>query len=279
MTMKDVIGAYRIQIYEGDSLVRDTGEFKNLITDYALTLGNPFSSGYLAIGAGSVPDPDTGDTNLHNEIAAISATFDSTGVIVMESGKRYSRRSIQASFSGVAGDVSEVGLRKANENTLVSRSLIRDGNGLATVVPIETQQTLKLTYSIYVLIPDVLAEGMVETPYGSSRFWIKPHPNLNSPRGILAGFFNQPYSAKNLSAIVSGQSPIQSTTFAWTYDTEKREATGVANFEAVDSNRTITGFESAEHPESLPIIELETPILNPARNDIDFALTFSWGRE
>lgn len=276
--MTHVQGAYQLQVFNGSELVEDTGEFRNLITNEALTQGNPFSNGLLAVGADTVVEPAYDDTDLKNEIAAVSSTFDSSGVIVMNQGRRYAKRSVTATFTGINGNISEVGFRKAEAGSLVSRSLIRDGNGLVTVVPVEAQQTLKLTYSIYVLIPDILAEGTVETPYGSSRFWIKPHPGLVSPAGILAGYFDQPFTGNSLRAKLQSGA-VNSTIFQWSYDAASRTATGVANFAAVAANRTITGFESASNTANLPIIELETPLLNPANSDIDFVLEFSWGRE
>ena len=275
--MQTVKGAYRLQVYEGAELVTDTYEFDNLITDTALTLGDPFSSGFLCVGTGN-RQPATTDTALENELASASASFTSSAVIFMQGANRYAKRSVTATFTGLTGNIAEVGFRGSAANSVRSRSLVRDGNGLATIIPIAPSQTLKISYFVYVLIPDVLATGTVTTPYGSSAFTIKPHDELTAPAGILAGRFNNPFAGAGLRASLSNGTTIDAAVFSWAYDAETQTATATVNFAAIETNRTVTGFRATGNEKNLPVIELANPIVNPANNDIGFTLSFSWGR-
>lgn len=275
--MQTVKGAYRLQVFGNSELLADTGEFDNLITDTALTLGDPFSSGFLCVGTGDRP-PAVTDNSLENELANASASFTSSSVIFMQGANRYAKRSVTATFTGLSGDIAEVGFRGAAADSVRSRSLVRDGNGLATIIPIAPSQTLKISYFVYVLIPDVLATGTVSTPYGSSVFTIKPHDELTEPAGILAGRFNNPFAGEKLRAMLDGSGHIDSASFVWVYDAETQTATAAVNFAATETNRTVTGFQAANNETDLPIITLTRPLLNPANNDIGFKLSFSWGR-
>lgn len=275
--MQTVKGAYRLQVFGNSELLADTGEFDNLITDTALAMGDPFNSGFLCVGTGN-RQPVVTDTALENELASASASFTSSAVIFMQGANRYAKRSVTATFTGLSGDISEVGFRGSAADSVRSRSLVRDGNGLATIIPIETSQTLKISYFVYVLIPDVLATGTVTTPYGSSVFTIKPHDELTAPAGILAGRFNNPFAGAGLRANLSDGNSVAATVFNWAYDAATQIATATVNFSATELNRTITGFQAVSNEKNLPVIELDTPLINPANNDIGFTLSFSWGR-
>ena len=276
MTKTTVKGAYQVEVFEGGQLIKDTGEFVNLITDLALAESAPFSSGVLCIGEGSTA-PTVADISLESELAAKSGAFDYAGTLIMQHGKRYGRRSITVSFDNITGNISEVGFRGDDVNSVRSRTIVRDGNGLATIIPIKPEQTLKITYSVYILIPDVLATGTVTTPYGTSLFTIKPHAGLVSPAGIFAGDFNNPFLGGGLKAILTDGS-VNADVFTWTYDTATRTATATVNFNAIDTNRTIVGFVSVSNPVNLPVIELDTPLINPGQNDCSFTLSFTWDR-
>lgn len=269
-------GAYRIEVYEGDQLIEDTGEFDNLITDLALLEGDPFNTGVMCIGTGKTT-PLVTDVSLESEVAAKSCAFNQNATIHTKEGVRYAKRSVTSSFSGVSGEISEVGFRGSDANSVRSRSLIRDGNGLVTVIPVTPVQTIKISYFVYVLIPEIMATGVVTTPYGSSTFTIKPHPNMTSPSGIFAGFFSQPFENKTLVANLSAGF-VSANVFNWSYDNASQKATGVVVFNAVDEDRTFFGFNAGNDKEEYPIIELSTPLLNPAQSDCTFTISFSWGR-
>lgn len=269
-------GAYQIEVFENDSLIFDTGEFDNLITDLALTQGDPFYSGVLCIGTGRT-EPLVSDIQLESEIAGANGTFGNNATIFMKGNKRYAKRSVTASFTGLMGNVSEVGFRGTAVDSVRSRSLVRDGNGLETIIPIKPEQTLRITYFVYVLIPEIMATGTVTTPYGSSNFTIKPHDNLVNPAGVFAGKFNNPFSGSALKAKLTSGS-VNADVFTWAYDTATRTATATVNFNATETNRTIAGFEAASNAQNLPIIELASPLINPAQNDCSFTLSFTWDR-
>lgn len=269
-------GAYQIEVFENDILISDTGEFDNLITDLALTQGDPFYSGVLCIGEGRT-EPLVSDIALESELAAVSGTFGVNATLFMKGDKRYAKRAVTGTFTGLTGDVSEVGFRGAAVDSVRSRSLVRDGNGLETIIPIKPEQTLKITYFVYVLIPEILATGVVTTPYGSSNFTIKPHADLVKPAGIFAGKFNNPFNGSALKANLTSGS-VDADVFTWAYDTATRTATATVNYNAANDNRTITGFEASGNAVNLPVIELDTPLINPALNDCTFTLSFTWDR-
>jgi hypothetical protein len=269
-------GAYQIEVYENDILISDTGEFDNLITDLALVQGDPFYSGVLCIGIGRTA-PLVSDIQLESEIADANGTFGSNATLFMKGDSRYAKRSVTASFTGLTGDVSEVGFRGATIDSVRSRSLVRDGNGLETIIPINPEQTLKITYYVYILIPEIIATGVITTPYGSSNFTIKPHASLANPVGIFAGKFNDPFDGRALKATLE-VGTVNANVFTWVYDNATRTAVATVNYNATDLNRTITGFEASGNAINLPVIELETPLLNPAQNDCSFTLSFTWDR-
>lgn len=271
-------GAYQIEVFEDGQLIEDTGEFDNLITDLALAEGDPFNTGMLCIGTGTTT-PLITDVSLEEEIAAKSCTFNTTATITTKGNSRYAKRSVTSSFNGVSGNISEVGFRGGNLNAVRSRSLISDGNGVTTIIPVKPEQTIKISYFVYILIPDVMATGTVTTPYGSSAFTIKSHSDIHSPAGIFAGRFNNPFAGYSLRAILENDSYVESTVFNWVYDAGARTATATVNFLATDEgNRVVHRFQSSIDTNNLPIIELETPLINPLNSDISFTLTFSWNR-
>lgn len=277
MTTTSVKAGYRLQVFDNEQPIYDTGEFDNLITDHALTMGDPFASGRLCVGTDSKA-PTFADTSLGNEVASVTATFGNNATIFMLGANRFARRQVTASMTGIDATIAEVGFRDTNNvSGLRSRSLVRDGNGTATVIPLKPSQTLIITYFVFVLIPDVLATGTVSTPYASTTFTIKPHENLLSPQGIFSGRFNNPFAGVNLQAVLSNGTTVNATVFSWAYDAATQTATGIVNFAAIETNRTVIGFRPGTNV-NLPLIELAGPIVNPGNSDIAFELTFTWGR-
>ena len=270
----DAKGAYQFQVIEQDgSVVFDTGEFDNIITIGALDYGSPFSSGSICIGVGETA-PDFNDSDLVSQAAIASANFDTAGTLFSSDGKRYAKRKSTASFTGLNIEVSEVGYKRGS--TLISRSLVRDGNGLVTKIPIEAHQTLKITYFVYILIQDLLATGTINTGYGSADFEIKPSPDLLAPMGIFAGRFDAPFDSTKMTALLSSGT-MDSENLTVTYDSETRECTVIANWLAIDTNRTITGFQSKSNTDNVPIITLSNSLTMPANNDLTLELKFQWG--
>lgn len=163
-------GKFSVQVLDHNGAVCfDSGERKNLILDSFLDLRSPLptSSAYLCIGAGVVTAPSYSDTNLGNQIASenivfsgISSEVDTDGILSKFSGV--------ADFTGLNGEeVSELGIRNSSSSgVLITRSLIKDSSGDATTITVNSGQTLRITYSIYVYFPILIGSGVISTPHG-----------------------------------------------------------------------------------------------------------------
>ena len=158
-------GSYQLRVIDSGECISDTGEVRNLILNEALSHGDPFSNGFICVGDGD-SEPYSTQVALDNQLGQVSGTFSGSATIFMDGQDRYARRSVTVSFTGLIGDIREVGFRKLAEGGLLSRTLIRDGNGYQTWVPIQAHQTLEITFAVYFYIPEVLATGEITTAFG-----------------------------------------------------------------------------------------------------------------
>ena len=277
-----VSAAYHLQVCEGDRIIHDTGEFANLITDYALTLTNPFSSGFICVGDDDTK-PNYQDISLGNELKAVSASFNqSSAEIIMRGDKRYSRIRCYAEITGVAGTIKEIGFKRLNnQTTLISRTLVRDGKGQQTQIPLRNEQTLKINYYVYILIPYLMASGEIIGPYGRYPYEIRPYDGMTQPRGLFAGNFASPLNGTRLAIVLrtSGNKTAAATT-NWTQIAAEQKTTAVVYFDAINNNRTISRIEASSGQKNyFAIYFTGENLFNPAESDIGFTLTITWGRE
>ncbi len=137
----------------------------NLITDFGLNYMGA-NSGYLnwiRVGTGS-STPSVNDTQLGNQVAGtnndISSTFGGTS-----SSPFYARRTRTHRFNEgqAAGNLSEVGVGPSQSGSdLYSRSLILDGSGNPTTIPVASDEFLDVTYEQRIYVPEVDIEGAVD---------------------------------------------------------------------------------------------------------------------
>ena len=271
-------GAYQLRLIDSGKCISDTGEVRNLILNEALNHGDPFSSGFICVGDGD-SEPYSTQVALDNQLGQVSGTFSSDATIFMDGQDRYARRSVTVSFTGLVGDIREVGFRRLAEGDLLSRTLIRDGNGYQTWVPIQAHQTLEVTFFVYFLVPDVLDTGEITTQFGQSvNYTARPSDDLSSPKGILAGRYDNPVgtSAGNSFEMLKSSGEDRSTTVTINYNSESQECELIVNWSAQAENRIITGFRAFEYPDSHFIVELSEPLTLPADHDITLTFNFAW---
>lgn len=299
-------GTYQVKVLnKNKDVVSDTGEFDNLITDSALSMSTPFSNYngddslggfYLCVGAGVVTAPTVSDTNLGNQIAAVSFTNQGYGFISFSKISAEGvfpiiyKSSQVATFTGISGDLSELGIRRGSSSgTLVSRSLIKDGVGDPIQISVTTEQTVEITYSVYSIVPsDVISTGVMSTPYGDSNYTV--HAGTK-PYGIHMLNFYFPISFNSSpglfkilnSADNSGTATVASMSSS-TYYTRNPAAQSVTvhfHFNAKNTDQVFDRIYGSTSPSTAiqaPWVELETPITIPANYDFSFDITFTWGR-
>ncbi len=282
----DLQGAYRIQVYEGNELVSDSGEFSNLITDQALETGNPFSTGYLAVGLKtdpSGPPPTKNDTRLHNEVSQVNVAFDPEAELVLVGGVRYARKKVVGSFTGLSGEIAELGFKRdSTENTAVSRSLVRDANGHVTVIPVEPIQTISLTYCVYIKVPAVLDVQQITTSFGTAVLTMKTSPMLSKPQGVLSGDFSQPFNDNSPGALaleLSDGAVQTSAAITSVYNPESGVSDFTVNFPAMSVNRFASMIKGTADSDNTPVIVIDPPLLVPADNDFTLRLKFEWSSD
>lgn len=305
-------GTYQVKVLnENKEVVTDTGEFDNLITDSALSMSTPFlnyngddSLGgfYLCVGAGVVTAPTVSDTNLGNQIAAVSFTnqgrgFMSFSKISAEGVFPIIYKSSQvATFTGISGDLSELGIRRGSSSgTLVSRSLIKDGAGDPIQISVTTEQTVEITYSVYSIVPsDVISTGVMSTPYGDSNYTVYAG---TKPYGIhMLNFYYPMYNSDSFADNTSNRKYLLINSADSTGTKSSHDVIGSANythsaatqttichlnFNAKDTDQTFDRVYSTSYisaAQYAPWVELETPITIPAFYDFHFDITFTWGR-
>jgi hypothetical protein len=169
-------GRFRTQIIESDGSVSfDSGENKNLITDGALDFKSfPPSGGInLCLGSGVVTAPAVTDTNLGNQTASSAIGFpDYYKNATVEATGFSCKRWATTDFDGYNETFSEIGL-KSSPSTLLTRSLIKDSNGDPTTITVTSEQTLRITYTLYYFFPFFISTGVTATPHGDLNWSIE----------------------------------------------------------------------------------------------------------
>lgn len=283
--MINLKGNYQIEIEEGGKTIFDSGEFGNIITDHAKQYGDPFSSGYLCIGFETTPkgpDPSYLDIDLHNPVTSKATSFSSDLDLIVIGGKRYAKKKSTASFTGLNGNISEVGFKKADNSTsMVSRCWVRDGNGLETVIPVKPIQTLSISYFVYIEVPEVINTGSIQTQYGNVSFRMISSPEITKPKGYLAGNFERPFgfSSRSVRLVIEGITDPLVDVSEILYDSITSKTTMTFNFVADSFNRVLTAIRSTESDyKNYILVVFDTPIIIPADNDLTMTIDLQWGR-
>ncbi len=287
-----VSGAYRAQIIEDGEVVRDTGEFKNLITNYGLSLTSPFENTFMCVGAGVVTEPAYTDVNLGNEVARREYSHNfGDPVVISDASPWVLRRSATVDFTGIEADISEVGLRLASPGTLISRSLIKDPQGNPISISLKANQTFRLTYFVYTSFSDTMGSGTFQSAdFGVINYTIKRKNIGQKPStyssGEGKGFAIADWANMLGIQLISSNNQyfqLLSTSLAEVGNSNRvypsasgsaRKATGNAYWPASSSNRTIKGVGIARYI----YFVFDSPITILANHDFRISLSLSWGR-
>jgi hypothetical protein len=298
-------GSYRVEVVGDEGVVFDSGEFNNLITDAALSLGRPFyTSGsfklYFCLGAGVVTTPTYADTNLGNQIASKAITGFSAFDIAGDIGTypELFKQSKEVEFTGISGDISEVGLRSgASNGALLTRSLIKDESGDPITITVTPEQTVRVTYSLYSIISSpVIDSGVFSASFGTSNYQVMAGAYINGGNrisGVHAHLYDAPfefpgYGSANVQLRRSSDSS-NYTSGSITYSVDLINRQCVATL-SVDSNSDgdFTFDEILPKPtgapnspgwlKTAPWIKLDSELTLPQYISLSFDITFTWGR-
>lgn len=162
-----VSGEYCLQVRKKTGeVVKDTGFFKNLITNQGLDnlCGNNQALRYMSVGTGTTA-PAITDTQLVNlrAVADLSATGN-TAISSLDTTNNYLIATLTASFlnGSASGNISEVGVGAYSNGTLLtSRALVRDANGDPTTITVLSDEDLVVIYKFKVKQPTIDFTGVV----------------------------------------------------------------------------------------------------------------------
>jgi hypothetical protein len=164
-------GFFRLQATKDGEVTRDTGWFRNLVTDAGLNyLGAATTNdalSYCHVGSGSAA-PDELDTSLATFIA--SHQSGSSIASAQSTAPYYGKRTITYTFSTgqAAGNISEVGIANKTSSSdpgfvMWSRALVLDGDGDPTTITVLSDEQLVVTYELRYYPPtdDVTTTGTI----------------------------------------------------------------------------------------------------------------------
>lgn len=277
-------GAFEINVIENNKIIKHIPIQKNLILDGFFDVNIP---GYcnMVIGTGVSTPPSVTDTALGNEVKKSSNLFGgfaASGTIVTYNGEKYLKRTGSSDFTGVNGDVSEVGLRdRYSPYTLMTRSLIKDANGNVITIPIRSDQTLRLTYTTYTHIPQILGQGSFTAPDGTlTNYIIKPWGDRSSYKGILGqDTYNHSFGS-TLKAIftTSGLVNLSSVANSRT-NFERTDSYKMSSSDAVGVDRPIGHLEAyGTSYKEYPKVEFTPPLVLLANHDLSVSFKFTRSR-
>lgn len=163
-----VSGEYCLQVRKKTGeVVKDTGFFKNLITNQGLDNicgSNNAALRYMSVGTGTTA-PAVTDTQLVNfrAVADVAATGN-TAISSLDTTNNYLIGTLTASFlnGSASGNISEVGVgAEPNGTRLTSRALVRDANGDPTTITVLSDEDLVVIYKFKVKQPTGDFTGVV----------------------------------------------------------------------------------------------------------------------
>lgn len=291
-------GYFNLCVRDADTLEikRETGFFKNLITDIGL---NTFATdGVLwgvAVGTGNSPPAPT-DSILQAQTAYSFNNITST-LNVRSSGAPYwsgVRRTFRFPIGQAAGNLTEVGITLYNTNNLWSRALIVDNFGNPTTLTVLPTEVLDVTYEcrMYSQEGDVLGGpiSLLGVDYNWTVRAANANINLSSEALTSSGV------ARNLQLLATSSSPIALETSGPSNDAGngtvslasyvqgsfKRQATITWSISQGNSSSGIRSFSvvCGSLGEGYPRFQIGLDKLFPKNNTISMTLNFewSWGR-
>lgn len=162
-----VSGEYCLQVRKKTGeVVKDTGFFKNLITNQGLNniCGSNSALRFMCVGTGTTA-PAVTDTQLVNlRSVADMVTSGNTVITSLDTTNNYLIATLTASFlnGSASGNISEVGVGVLSNGTkLTSRALVRDANGDPTTITVLSDEDLVVIYKFKVKQPTGDFTGVV----------------------------------------------------------------------------------------------------------------------
>lgn len=285
-------GAYAYQVVDDDTgdVVVDVPEQANLILDGWINQekyfpGNP----YIAIGSGVVTPPSVTDADMGNQIKYKAAGTPSRSALTHPDGRMF-KLTYTVGFTGFSGqDISEIGIRNGGgTGVLCTRALIKDASGNPNAIKVNAGQTLRLSYSLYLLFPYVAASGTCVTPHGSFdwEYGANSERNTSVIGSYWYNYIGGSYGGSSGARLGSDSSSSESSGITKALDLPNRKATCSVSFPARDSDRVIGqsatspgyGFFLGEQYSMFCFRVVGSRVTLPANYDFSITWEVTWGR-
>ncbi len=277
-------------------------EFSNLITDAGLNnLVNFLWFNGVFIGTGNTP-PTVNDTDLASYLNFSAVRMASTtGTTTSAPYYTWFRRTFRFEAGMATGNLTEIamGWRSGTVNNLISRTLIKDANGIPTTLTILADEILDVTYEFRYYIPLTDVSGNITFSGnigGTHAYVIRPaniSTNTSSGWNAAAGAHANP--AQNLciayaggglgtifsepsGAIITTNSSFYTSSAAYVLNSYTLTSTYVLGVDWANDPRGIKCMRVPLGPGTYQI-EFDPPIPKTNADTLSFTLSYTWGRK
>lgn len=294
-----ISGMYKYRLLDKDGKVKQSGQFKNLITDagmdYLNQSGN-FHVYYLSIGSGT-STPAFSDTQLQARIATSTQVGWRNSV---KDNPPYGAVGTATytlkNTSGTGWNVSEIGIGpETNGSNLFSRALVLDAAEQPTTITVLVGETLIVTYEYTYWLPedDQVSTFILGGNKGGEEIQVTARPlgvkdqnfrTTASQRMTDGGDNNQAQTAVSAGTLVPVTdyrlaSPYQ---YVWPFP-------GVAVSRGVTRHTFTFPIEVGNYPTGVRTLsrklgqsfwqfEFDPPIMKTADDELTFTIDHTWGR-
>lgn len=294
-----ISGMYKYKLLDKDGKVKQSGQFKNLITDagmdYLNQSGN-FDVYYLSIGSGTNA-PAFSDTQLQARIATSAKVPWSNSV---KDNPPYGAVGTATytlkNTTGTGWNVSEIGIGpETNGSNLFSRALVLDAAEQPTTIVVLNGETLIVTYEYTYWLPedDQVSSFILGGNKGGEEIQVTARPlSVKDPtyrteaaqRMTHGGDQNQAQTAVSAGALV----PVTNISLANPY-LKITPYPGVAVSRGVTRHRFTFPISVGNFPTGVRTLsrklgqsfwqfEFNPPIMKTADDELTFTIEHVWGR-
>ena len=295
-----ISGLYKYKLLDKDGKVKQSGQFKNLITDAGMDYLNQagdFYVGYLSIGSGT-STPAFSDTQLQARITTSTKVAWSNSV---KDNPPYGAVGTATytlkNTTGSGWNVSEVGIGpETNGSQLFSRALVLDVVEQPTTITVLVGETLIVTYEYTYWLPedDQVSTFILGGNKGGEEIQVTARPlgvkdsnyrTSATRRMTHGGDNNQAQTAVSAGALV----PLTNTWLTVPYQSIPIINSGVAVSRGVTRHTFTFPIAVGNFPTGVRTLsrqlgqsywqfEFNPPIMKTADDELTFTIVHTWGR-
>ena len=294
-----ISGMYKYKLLDKDGKVKQSGQFKNLITDSGMDYLNQTGSfiiGWLSIGSGTNA-PAFSDTQLQARITTSTQVNWSNSVKDNPPyGAVGTATYLLKNTSGNGWNVSEIGIGpETNGSQLFSRALVLDAAEQPTTITVLVGETLIVTYEYTYWLPvdDQVSSFILGGNKGGEEIQVTARPlGVKDPayrtaateRMTFGGGLDQAQTAVSAGALV----PVTAINLAHPY-AYIAPSTGVAVSRGVTRHSFTFPISVGNFPTGVRTLsrqlgqsfwqfEFNPPIMKTADDELTFTIEHVWGR-